>query len=115
PAVTTEANISRYREQLDNIGLSFDWSREVRTSDPAYYRWTQWIFMQLFDAWYNKASDKAEPIRTLVAHFERHGSAGLRAVCDEDAATFTAAEWAGFDDTEQQRELLKYRLAYLRE
>ncbi|WP_257658966.1 leucine--tRNA ligase [Parapedobacter lycopersici] len=115
PAITTAANISRYREQLDNIGLSFDWSREVRTSDPEYYRWTQWIFMQLFDAWYNKASDRAEPIRSLITHFETRGSSGVLAVSDEDTAAFTAAEWAGFSDAEKQRELLKYRLAYLRE
>lgn len=115
PAITTEANIKRYREQLDHIGLSFDWSREVRTSDPGYYRWTQWIFMQLFDAWYNKTDDKAEPIGTLIAHFETRGSAALHAVCDEDTRTFTAAEWSAFSDEEKQRELLKYRLAYLRE
>ncbi|WP_353184585.1 leucine--tRNA ligase [Parapedobacter lycopersici] len=115
PAITTAANISRYREQLDNLGLSFDWSREVRTSDPEYYRWTQWIFMQLFDAWYNKASDRAEPIRSLITHFETRGSVDVLAVSDEDTVTFTAAEWAGFSAAEKQRELLKYRLAYLRE
>ncbi|SFC13835.1 leucyl-tRNA synthetase [Parapedobacter composti] len=115
PAVTTEANIKRYREQLDNIGFSFDWDREVRTSDPAFYKWTQWIFMQLFNAWYNKANDKAEPIATLVAHFELHGSRGIQAASDDDVLSFTAAEWAAFSEEEQQRELLKYRLAYLRE
>ena len=71
PAITTETNIQRYREQLDNIGFSFDWSREVRTSNADYYKWTQWIFMKSFDAWYNKASDKAEPIASLIAHFEK--------------------------------------------
>src|SRR5690606_37934488 len=106
PAITTETNIKRYREQLDNIGLSFDWSREVRTSDPAYYRWTQWIFMQLFDAWYNKATDRAESIDTLIAHFETNGSTGLQAVSDEDATVFTEAEWAAFNEQEKQRELL---------
>ena len=115
PAITTEANIKRYREQLDNIGFSFDWSREVRTSDPAYYKWTQWIFMQLFDAWYNKLSDKAESIATLVAHFETNGSEQLQAVSDEDTLVFTASEWAKFSEEQQQQELLKYRLAYLRE
>ncbi len=115
PAVTTAANIKRYREQLDNIGFSFDWSREVRTSEPSYYRWTQWIFMQLFSAWYNKLSDCAEPIDRLVAHFEKHGSEGVDAVCDEDVRSFTADEWNAFAPEEQQRELLKYRLAYLRE
>src|SRR5690606_38786328 len=83
PAITTEANINRYREQLDNIGFSYDWSREVRTSDPSYYKWTQWIFMQLFDAWYNKDSDKAEPIETLIAKFKAQGTAAVNAVCDE--------------------------------
>ena len=115
PAVTTDVNIKRYREQLDNIGLSFDWNREVRTSDPAYYRWTQWIFMQLFNAWYNKAADKAEPISSLIAHFEQQGSAGVNAVSDDDTTQFTATEWTAFSEAEQQRELLKYRLAYLRE
>ncbi|HWK57947.1 MAG TPA: leucine--tRNA ligase [Parapedobacter sp.] len=115
PAVTTAANIKRYREQLDNIGFSFDWSREVRTSEPSYYRWTQWIFMQLFSAWYNKLSDCAEPIDRLVAHFKKHGSEGVDAVCDEDVRSFTADEWNAFAPEEQQRELLKYRLAYLRE
>ncbi|MGK6350886.1 leucine--tRNA ligase [Parapedobacter sp. DT-150] len=115
PAITTAANIKRYREQLDNIGFSFDWSREVRTSDPSFYRWTQWIFMQLFNAWYNQAADRAEHIDRLVAHFETHGSHGLRAVCDEDVRSFTAAAWQAFGPEEQQRELLKYRLAYLRE
>lgn len=115
PAITTETNIKRYREQLDNLGLSFDWSREVRTSDPAYYRWTQWIFMQLFNAWYNKTTDKAEPITTLIAHFESRGSTGVNAACDDDVRTFTAAQWVSFSDEERQYELLKYRLAYLRE
>ena len=74
PAITTEANIKRYREQLDQLGFSFDWGREVRTSDPAYYRWTQWIFMQLFNSWYNKKTDRAEPISTLIAAFEKGGN-----------------------------------------
>ncbi|GGG85991.1 leucine--tRNA ligase [Parapedobacter pyrenivorans] len=115
PAVTTEANIKRYREQLDNIGFSFDWSREVRTSDPSYYKWTQWIFMRLFDAWYNRLSDRAEPISSLIAHFESHGSKDVRAVCDDDVRSFTAHEWGVFSAAEKQLELLKYRLAYLRE
>src|SRR5690554_4108347 len=115
PAITTEANIARYREQLDNIGFSFDWDREVRTSDPSYYKWTQWIFRLLFDAWYDQDQDRAVPISGLVAHFEKEGSAGLNAVCDEDTLDFTAAEWQAFDEGQQQRELLKYRLAYLRE
>ncbi|KGE12777.1 leucine--tRNA ligase [Sphingobacterium deserti] len=115
PAITTEVNINRYREQLDNIGFSYDWSREVRTSDPSYYKWTQWIFMQLFDAWYNKATDKAEPIASLVQHFETKGSEGVDAVADEDVFVFTASGWQQFTEEEKQKELLKYRLAYLRE
>ncbi|MFD1770024.1 leucine--tRNA ligase [Sphingobacterium suaedae] len=115
PAVTTEVNINRYREQLDNIGFSYDWSREVRTSEPLYYKWTQWIFMQLFNAWYNQENDKAESMDTLVDHFNRLGSHGVKAVADDDVRVFTAEEWKSFDYEEQQRELLKYRLAYLRE
>src|SRR5690606_20800347 len=115
PAVTTEANIKRYREQLDNIGFSYDWSREVRTSDPDYYKWTQWIFMQLFNAWYNVDADKAESIDSLIKRFESDGSEGINAVCDDDVALFTAAEWKAFSEKTQQLELLKYRLAYLRE
>lgn len=115
PAITTETNIQRYREQLDNIGFSFDWSREVRTSNPDYYRWTQWIFMQAFDAWYNKASDKAESIASLKEHFQTKGSEGIFAESDEDVLSFTAEEWNAFTEEEQQTELLKYRLAYLRE
>ncbi len=115
PAITTEANIARYREQLDNIGFSFDWDREVRTSDPSYYKWTQWIFRLLFDSWYDRQRDGAVPITELTAHFEAQGSSGLDAVCDEDVLEFTAAEWRTFDEEKQQKELLKYRLAYLRE
>ncbi|MBV8389510.1 MAG: leucine--tRNA ligase, partial [Mucilaginibacter sp.] len=115
PAITTEANIATYRRQLDQIGFSFDWSRELRTSSPDFYKWTQWIFMQLFNSWYNKAADKAESIEKLVAHFEQSGSAGINAVCDEDIKTFTAAEWKAMSNNDQQDELLKYRLTYLRE
>ncbi|MGB4775334.1 MAG: DUF559 domain-containing protein, partial [Daejeonella sp.] len=115
PAITTETNIKRYREQLDNIGFSFDWSREVCTSDPDYYKWTQWIFMQLFNSWYNSETDKAEPIETLITKFETAGSTGVKAVSDEDALTFTADEWKQKTETEQQKEILKYRLTYLRE
>ncbi|WGK66145.1 leucine--tRNA ligase [Croceiramulus getboli] len=115
PAITTQENIARYREQLDRIGFSFDWSREVRTSDPDYYRWTQWIFIQLFESWYNHKSDKAEPIETLIAHFEKQGTAHLEASHDEDAPDFTAEEWKQFSSDEQQRQLLKYRLTYLAE
>ena len=115
PAITTEANIATYRRQLDQIGFSFDWSREVRTSSPDYYKWTQWIFMQLFNSWYNKDADKAEPISQLVAHFEKNGSAGINAVCDEEILSFTADEWKAKSTNEQLAELLKYRLTYLRE
>ncbi|WP_028296861.1 leucine--tRNA ligase [Olivibacter sitiensis] len=115
PAITTETNINRYREQLDNLGFSFDWSREVRTSEPSYYKWTQWIFMQLFEAYYDKQADRAMPIAHLVAHFERQGTDGIQAVCDEDVRQFTGDEWRSFSDEDRERELLKYRLAYLRE
>jgi leucyl-tRNA synthetase/very-short-patch-repair endonuclease len=115
PAITTEANIATYRRQLDQIGFSFDWSREVRTSSPDYYKWTQWIFMQLFNSWYNKDADKAEPISELIAHFEKNGSVGINAVCDEEILSFTADEWKAKGNNEQLAELLKYRLTYLRE
>lgn len=115
PAITTEDNIATYRRQLDQIGFSFDWSREVRTSSPDYYKWTQWIFMQLFNSWYNKDADKAQSIDKLVAHFETKGSAGINAVSDDEVLSFTADEWKAFSNQQQQDELLKYRLTYLRE
>ena len=115
PALTTAQNIARYREQLDKIGFSFDWSREVKTSDPAYYRHTQWIFIQLFNSWYNRATDKAEPIETLIALFEKGGNAGVDAPCNDDTPTFTAEQWKAFSEAEKQRILLKYRLTYLAE
>ena len=115
PALTTAQNIARYREQLDKIGFSFDWSREVKTSDPAYYRHTQWIFIQLFNSWYNRATDKAEPIETLIALFEKGGNAGVDAPCNDDTLTFTAEQWKAFSEVEKQRILLKYRLTYLAE
>ena len=115
PAVTTAQNIVRYREQLDKIGFSFDWSREVKTSDPDYYRHTQWIFIQLFNSWYNNATDKAEPIETLIALFEKQGNSKVNAPCDDDTPTFTAEEWHAFSSEQQQQILLKYRLTYLAE
>jgi leucyl-tRNA synthetase len=115
PSVTTEDNIATYRRQLDQIGFSFDWDREVRTSSPDYYKWTQWIFIQLFNSWYNKDADKAESIAKLVEHFENKGSAGINAVCDEEILSFTADEWKAMSEYEHQAELLKYRLTYLRE
>jgi len=115
PAVTTETNIATYRRQLDQIGFSFDWSREVRTSDPAYYKWTQWIFMALFNSWYNLETDKAEPISTLIHKFNEAGSADVKAACDEDTRNFLPTDWAAFSEEEKQVELLKYRLTYLKE
>ncbi|WP_299002456.1 leucine--tRNA ligase [uncultured Tenacibaculum sp.] len=113
PAITTETNIKTYRRQLDNIGFSFDWSREVRTSNPEYYKWTQWIFIQLFNSWYNKDTDKAEDIATLIAKFEAEGNANVNAVSDEDIAVFSAEEWKNFSEKEQQEILLQYRLTFL--
>lgn len=115
PAITTKTNVARYREQLDKIGFSFDWSREVRTSDPAYYKWTQWIFIELFNSWYNVESDKAEHIDTLIAKFETEGNATVKAICDDDIAVFAAAEWTQYDSKTKQEILLKYRLTYLAE
>ncbi len=114
PAITTEINLARYREQLDRIGFSFDWDREVRTSDPDYYKWTQWTFIQLFNSWYNKKTDKAEPVSALISAFETEGNAQVDAACNE-AAVFNAAEWKSMSEKQQQEILLNYRLAYLAE
>ena len=111
PAVTTEENINRYEQQLKKIGFSFDWSREVRTSDPSYYRWTQWIFIELFHSWYNKATDRAENISTLVAHFEKFGTENLDAAQSEEL-NFTAEEWLNASEADKQDILLNYRMAY---
>ncbi len=115
PDKTTKENIARYREQLDKIGFSFDWSREVRTSNADYYKHTQWIFIQLFNSWYNKSSDKAEDISTLVAEFEQNGNANVNAVCDDNIEAFSAAAWNAFSSEQQQKILLQYRLTYLAE
>ncbi|MCO6147997.1 leucine--tRNA ligase [Flavobacterium sp. NRK1] len=115
PALTTETNIARYRGQLDRIGFSFDWDREVRTSNPEYYKWTQWIFIQLFNSWYNLETDKAEDIHTLIAKFEAYGNAGVKAVSDDAIAVFTANDWKGYDVKVKEQILLKYRLTYLAE
>ncbi len=115
PAITTEENIKTYRRQLDQIGFSFDWSREVRTSDPSYYKWTQWIFIQLFNSWYNNDADKAENISELIKIFEAEGNANVNAECDDDVEVFTANEWNNFSSEQQQEILLKYRLTYLAE
>ncbi len=115
PEKTTRENITRYREQLDKIGFSFDWSREVRTSNPDYYKWTQWIFIQLFESWYNNKSNKAESICTLIQEFEKNGNSQIDAVCDDEVKPFSAAEWNTFSSEEQQKILLQYRLTYLAE
>ncbi|NMH28571.1 leucine--tRNA ligase [Flavobacterium silvaticum] len=115
PEKTTKENIARYREQLDKIGFSFDWEREVRTSDPSYYKWTQWIFIQLFNSWYNKTTDKAESICTLVSEFEKNGNATVDAVSDDNIESFSAADWNGWPTEKQQQILLGYRLTYLAE
>jgi leucyl-tRNA synthetase len=115
PAKTTEANINRYREQLDNLGFSYDWSKEVRTSSPEYYKWTQWIFMQLFNSWYNKETDKAEHISTLIEKLETIPSAEINAVCDEDVLPLLPSDWSTMSGEEKQVELLKYRLTFLKE
>src|SRR5690606_35772735 len=109
PEKTTKENIARYREQLDKIGFSFDWSREVRTSSPEYYKWTQWIFNQLFDSWYNNSSNKAESIASLIAIFEKEGNATVNAVTDE-TETFTASDWNAFSEHKKEEILQNYRL-----
>ena len=113
PAKTTEENVATYRRQLDNIGFSFDWSREVRTSSPEYYKWTQWIFIQLFDSWYNINTDKAEDISTLIKTFKKEGNTSVKAVADEEITVFSADEWNAFSNKEQEETLLKYRLTFL--
>jgi leucyl-tRNA synthetase len=117
PAKTTEENIKTYRRQLDQIGFSFDWSREVRTSKPEYYKWTQWIFIELFNSWYNKDTDKAEDISTLEKIFKKDGNipeiSGVNAVCDENIQSFSAKQWKAFSTKEQQQILVQYRLTFL--
>lgn len=112
PAVTTEDNINRYREQLDKIGFSYDWSREVRTCDPKFYKWTQWAFIQMFETYYDNQKQKACPISELVAHFEKFGSDGMDAACSE-SKDFSAEEWNAFSEKEKQDLLMNYRIAYL--
>ena len=111
PAVTTEKNIARYREQMDRIGFSYDWSREVRTCDPGYYKWTQWAFLKMFESWYDNIQQKARPISELEAAFAAGGSAAVDAACG-DVDPFTAEEWAGFDDRKKADVLMQYRIAY---
>lgn len=118
PAVTTARNIATYKRQLKRIGFSYDWSREVQTCDPAYYKWTQWIFMQLFNSWYNKDAGplgKAEPVDTLIAELEKHGNLHIHAACDEDTPLITASQWRNFSEAEKENFLQHYRLAYLSE
>ena len=111
PAVTTEKNIARYREQMDRIGFSYDWSREVRTCDPGYYKWTQWAFLQMFGSWYDNVQQKARPIAELEAAFAEGGSAAVDAACGE-VEPFTAEEWKGFDEKQKATVLMQYRIAY---
>jgi leucyl-tRNA synthetase len=131
PAITTKINIARYRQQLDQLGFCYDWEREVRTSDPAYYRWTQWIFGEIYNAWYNQELDKAEPIQTLIDKFKSNGTYGVMASCEEDwhknlpldqfffskdfEGHFTATDWNSMSETQQQLVLMHFRLAYLAE
>lgn len=114
PEVTTEINIKRYREQLEKIGFSYDWSREVRTSDPAYYKWTQWVFARLFESYYDTKSNSARPIESLVAHFEEHGSEGIHAYT-HTPRSFSREEWLAYTPQEKSDALMNYRLAYLGE
>jgi len=112
PAITTENNITRYKEQLRNIGFSFDWSKEVRTSSPDYYKWTQWIFTQLFESWYDKTDDKAKSVKVLIETFVKEGNKNIHAACDEDTPVFSADEWNSWDEKTQSDLLLKYRLTF---
>ena len=114
PAVTTQQNITRYREQLDKIGFSFDWSREVRTCEPDYYKWTQWAFGRMFQSFYDNAAQKARPINELIEYFEANGTEGLN-VAETEALHFTAAEWKAMNEVEQQQALMNYRIAYIGE
>ncbi len=114
PEVTTETNIERYRKQLQNIGFSFDWSRELRTSDPEYYKWTQWGFIQLFNSYYDTQACCAKPIESLQAHLEQHGTEGLSAACSEELF-LSAQEWQKATEKERSEWLMNYRLAYLGE
>lgn len=129
PAITTENNIARYREQLDKMGFCYDWSREVRTSDPSYYKWTQWIFKQIFNSWYNKDTDRAEPIATLVSKFEENGNYGVNAGMEEQwykevdlskfffsekwEGDFSATDWQSMNEEQKELILMHYRLTYL--
>ena len=115
PEVATKDNTERYRKQLDQIGFSYDWSREVQTSDPNYYKWTQWIFKQLFNSYYCKKEDKAMPISDLISFFEKKGNINSQALCDEETSLFTDSDWKSFNEKEKEDILQKYRLAFLSE
>ncbi|WP_422006332.1 leucine--tRNA ligase [Roseivirga pacifica] len=115
PAITTKENIERYKEQLENIGFAFDWDKEVQTCDPKYYKWTQWIFMQIFNSWYDYDAAKARKIDELTTIFSESGNDSVNAACDEDVPSFTAEEWNAMSEEGQQSMLLKYRLTYLSE
>jgi len=115
PAITTEENIKRYTEQLKNIGFAFDWRKEVRTSDPKYYRWTQWIFMQLFNSYYDLEANKAQSIGHLISVFEKEGNRNIKAACDDDTEAFSKENWNQYSEEEKQKILLRYRLTYLAE
>src|SRR5437762_1348274 len=118
PAISTENNINNFRKQLDNIGFCFDWSRELRTSDPKYYKWTQWIFLQLFDSWYDRLQNKASRIQNLVSIFENEGNLNHPIpnsqfqIAVTNKNNFSADEWKSFDEFTQQNILMEYRLAY---
>ena len=114
PEKTTNDNINRYREQLDKIGFSFDWSREVRTCDPVYYKWTQWAFQKMYNSFYCNKEKKALPIETLIKHFETEGNPGLDVACSENI-TFTAEEWNSWDEKKKSDILMNYRLAFMGE
>ncbi|MEG1648630.1 MAG: class I tRNA ligase family protein, partial [Rikenellaceae bacterium] len=111
PAITTENNIARYREQMDKIGFSYDWDREVRTCEPEYYKWTQWAFMKMFEHYFDTKAQKALPIQKLISHLETNGTEGLTAACTEEL-TFTAEEWKKFDETQKEQTLQNYRIAF---
>lgn len=123
PAITTAKNIETYKRQLKQLGFSYDWNREVQTCDPKYYKWTQWIFMQIFNSWYNKSVDskqstvdgKAEHISTLIAALEKNGNKNIQAACDEDTPIITSDDWKSFDEKQKEDFLEHYRLAYLSE
>lgn len=112
PEVTTMQNIARYRQQLDKIGFCYDWSREIKTCDPEFYKWTQWAFMKMVESYYDTEADKAMPISRLIEHFEKHGTEGIHAACGEDLC-FTAADWNAMTEKQKSDTLMNYRIAYL--